>query len=349
MLHIIGECDSRIFGEPPARRLERQSERLDTLTLVADASAVLDDAAVAWLADHPGTMLASPGGRALAVAVPPQDSNRAADSLRGLSNGFPIVQPQGDVFVRKLRRRIRLGAFSLEEEPVRRVERHLFDNVYKGVTDVITKWAWPTPAFLVTRACARLGVTPNMVTWFGVLLMLLAAYLFYESALVPGMIAAWLMTFLDTVDGKLARVTGQSSAFGNLLDHGTDILHPPIWWYCLAQGVAIDNPHLAKLIWPSFWVILGCYVIGRAAEIVFHKRFGFNPYIWRRFDSGFRLIISRRNIILLIMTVGLFVSEAEDTFFLCALWSIVSTLVQLVRLGQAFAESRERRVTSWLV
>lgn len=349
MLHIVGECDARIFGEAPASRLARQSKGFEALTLVADASAVLDDAAVAWLADHQGTVLASPGGRPLAVAVPPGEQGPAVESLRGRSNAFPVAHSQGDVFVRKLRRRVRLGAFSLEEEPVRRVERHLFDNVYKGVTDVVTKWAWPGPAFLVTRACARLGVTPNMVTWFGVLLMLLAAYLFYESALVAGMIAAWLMTFLDTVDGKLARVTGKSSTFGNLLDHGTDVLHPPLWWYCLAQGVAIDNPHLATLIWPSFWVILGCYVAGRATEIVFHKRFGFNPYIWRRFDSSFRLIISRRNIILLIMTVGLLVSEVEDTFFICALWSIVSTVVQFVRLGQAFAESREGRVTSWLV
>jgi phosphatidylglycerophosphate synthase len=317
--------------------------------LVAVASAVLDDAAIAWLADHQGTVLASRGGRPLAVAVAPHERDRAVGSLRGLSNSFAVAHPQGDVFVRKLRRRVPLGAFSLEEEPARRVERHLFDGVYKGVTDVVTKWAWPGPAFVVTRACARLGITPNMVTWFGVLLVFVAGFLFYKSALVPGMIAAWLMTFLDTVDGKLARVTGKSSAFGNFLDHGTDVLHPPVWWYCLAQGVAIDNPHLAELIWPSLWIILGCYAVGRAIEIVFHKTFGFNPYIWRPFDSTFRLIISRRNIILLIMTAGLFVSEAEDTFFLCAAWSIVSTLIQLVRLVQAFAESRERRVTSWLV
>ena len=349
MLHIVGECDGRIFGDRPAKRLERQSRGIADLIVVADASAVLDDAAVAWLVDHQGTVLASLGGRPLAVAVRPQEQERAVEALRGRSTHLAVVQPQGDMFVRKLRRRVCLGVFSLDEEPARAVERHLFDNVYKGVTDVVTKWAWPRPAFLVTRACASIGITPNMVTWLGVLLVLLAGLLFYQGAFAAGMAAAWLMTFLDTVDGKLARVTGKSSAFGNLLDHGTDVLHPPVWWYCLAHGIATTAPHMAALVWSSLWIILACYVAGRAVEIAFHKTFGFNPYIWRPFDSSFRLIVSRRNIILLIMTAGLLVDQAADAFVLCAAWSIVSTAIQAVRLGQALAARHRRPVKSWLV
>ena len=349
MLHIVGECDARIFGDRPAARLERQSKAIGDLSLVADASAVLEDAAVAWLVDQPGTVLASPGGRPLAVAVRPEEQGRAVQALGGASTGLAVVRPDGDMFVRKLRRRVRLGAYSLHEEPARTIERRLFDNAYKGVTDVVTKWVWPAPAFLVTRACASLGITPNMVTWVGVLLVLLAGWLFYEGALAAGLVAAWLMTFLDTVDGKLARVTGKSSAFGNLLDHGTDVLHPPVWWYCLAHGIAVGGPDMAAIVWPSLWIILGCYVAGRAIEISFHQAFGFNPYIWQPFDSRFRLVVSRRNIILLIMTVGLIAGRPAEAFVLCAAWSIVSTLIQGLRLAQAFAARRIRTVTSWLV
>ena len=39
------------------------------------------------------------------------------------------------------------------------------------------------------------------------------------------------MTFLDTVDGKLARVTLTSSPFGNVLDHSLDLIHPPFWYW----------------------------------------------------------------------------------------------------------------------
>ena len=349
MLHIVGECDARIFGDRPAKRLERQSRGIGDLIVVADASAVLDDAAMAWLVDHQGTVIASLQGRPLAVAVRPQDENRAVEALRGMPTGLAVAHPPGDVFVRKLRRRVGLGAFSLREEPARVVERRLFDNVYKGVTDVVTKWAWPGPAFLVTRACANLGISPNMVTWLGFALVILAGLLFYQGALGAGLAAAWLMTFLDTVDGKLARVTGTSSAFGNLLDHGTDVLHPPVWWYCLAQGIATISPEMAGLVWSSLWIILACYVAGRGIEIAFHKTFGFNPYIWRPFDSSFRLVVSRRNIILLIVTLGLVAGAPADAFILCAAWSIVSTVIQLVRLGQAFSARRSRTVTSWLI
>ena len=348
MLHIVGECDERIFGRTPAERLERQSGGISDLLVVADAAAVLDDAAVAWLADHAGTVIASPAGRPLAVAVEPAERDRAVAALGGSDPSLAFVTPQGEMFVRKLRRRVPLIAYSLREDPGRAVERRLFDNVYKGVTDLVTKWVWPVPALWVTRACASLGISPNMVTWLGVLLVLAAGVLFYQGALAAGLAAAWLMTFLDTVDGKLARVTGTSSAFGNLLDHGTDVLHPPVWWYCLAHGVATSSPQTAGRVWTALWVILACYVVGRGIEIAFHKSFGFNPYIWRPFDSRFRLIVSRRNIILLIVTLGLLAGAIADAFLLCAAWSVVSTLIQAVRLAQAFAEQRSHPVTSWL-
>ncbi len=346
MLHLVGECDARIFGGEPSKRLERQSKGFDLL-LVADAATVLDDAAVAWLADHEGSVLASPKGLPLAVAVKPADRDRAVAALGG-GEGFAVVIPEGDMFVRKLRRRVPLGTYSLREEPAGTIERRLFDNVYKGVTDLVTKWAWPWPAFHVTRLCARLGITPNMVTWTGLVMVLLAGWLFYEGRLAAGLAAAWTMTFLDTVDGKLARVTGSSSAFGNLLDHGTDVIHPPVWWYCLAHGLALLDPGMAGLIWPSFWTILACYVAGRAVEISFHRSFGFNPYIWQPFDSRFRLIVSRRNVILLIVTAGLIAGRASEAFVICAAWSVLSTIIQAGRLGQAFAARRSRPVTSWL-
>ena len=40
----------------------------------------------------------------------------------------------------------------------------MYMESYKGVTDVVTKHVWPIPALHVTRFCARLGISPNMVT-----------------------------------------------------------------------------------------------------------------------------------------------------------------------------------------
>ena len=86
-------------------------------------------------------------------------------------------------------------------------------------------------------------------------------------------------------------------------------------------------------------------MVGRIVEIAFHRVFGFNQFIWERFDSRFRLIVSRRNIILLIMTIGLAAGATTQAFVVCAGWSIVSTIIQVVRIGQAYAD---RPITSWL-
>ena len=339
MLHIVGECEKRIFGLRPAERLRRQLKGRDDVDIVAHASAVLDDAALSWLIENRGTIVGSVSGVPLAVCVEP------GRAVEGSALDGKIVVPTGEQFVRKLRRRVEVAAHSVADEPVRTVERRLFGNVYKGVTDVVTKYAWPWPAFHVTRAVSRLGITPNMVTSVGLVLVFVAAWFFYQGELAAGLAAAWLMTFLDTVDGKLARATVTSSPFGNFLDHGTDIIHPPIWWYCLAHGVAVLDPGQARAVWPAFWIILGCYVVGRIVEIAFHRIFGFNQFIWRRFDSRFRLIVSRRNIILLVMTVGLILGATTEVFIACAAWSIVSTIIQVVRIGQAYAT---RPITSWL-
>ena len=52
----------------PADRLSRQTPKLCELHLVAHASAVLSDDTVAWLVNHPGTVIASNDGDPLALA-----------------------------------------------------------------------------------------------------------------------------------------------------------------------------------------------------------------------------------------------------------------------------------------
>ena len=349
MLTIVGDCDQRLFGMKPAERLSRQTSHLKEMHLVAHASAVLSDDTVTWLVNHPGTVVASSGGQPLAAAVNATEIDAARRTIEG-ETGLTVTNADaiGTVYVRKLRRTLTPLALALGEQSRPVVERKLFASVYKGVTDIVTKYAWPEPALWLTRAAAALGLSPNIVTIFGLVLTLVAGWQFYIGNLAIGMVTAWLMTLLDTVDGKLARVTLTSSEFGNLLDHGNDILHPPIWWYCLWHGIVSTNVPVDPPLWIAFWTILGCYVAGRAIETVFRLRFGFNPFMWTRFDSKFRLIISRRNVILLLMTAGLILGVVEQAYWACAAWSIASTLFQLIRLGQAFVAIRVQPIQPWL-
>jgi phosphatidylglycerophosphate synthase len=348
LLTIVGDCDERLFGMKPADRLSRQTANLRELHLVAHASAVLSDDTVAWLVDHPGTVLASSGGRPLAAAVDSIGIDAARKTIEG-GDGLTVTRADaiGTVYVRKLRRTLTPLALALGEQPRPVVERKLFASVYKGVTDIVTKYAWPEPALWLTRGAAALGMSPNAVTILGLLLTLAAGWQFYVGNLVVGMAAAWLMTLLDTVDGKLARVTLTSSEFGNRLDHGNDMIHPPLWWLCLAHGIALAEP-ANPWVWPACWTVLATYLVGRFLEKGFKARFGFNPFMWERFDSRFRMVISRRNIILLIMSFGLVLQRPAAAFAVCAGWSVLSVLIQATRYAQAAGRSRREPIHAWL-
>ena len=342
MLHLVGRSDRLIFGLDPGERLRRQLRGEDAL-LVAEASAVLDDAAVRWLIENPGNVLASPSGKPLAVVV-------EAGSDEGALARYPARTPAsvGERYIRKLRRKSTLLALSLEETPAREAERALFGKVYKGVTDLVTKFVWPAPALVVTRAAAAWGIRPNAITFVGFLLMLAASWLFFIGEIGWGLAAAWGMTFLDTVDGKLARVTVTSSRLGNWLDHGTDIVHPPLWWICLAHGLAANDPGRTGSIIAACAVILGCYLIGRIVEVSFHLLFGFNAFLFRPFDSAFRTVVARRNILLLIMMAGALVGMTTEAFIVCAAWSVVSTIIQVARIGMAWLQSRKSKLEPWM-
>ena len=80
---------------------------------------------------------------------------------------------------------------------------------------------------------------------------------------------------LDTVDGKLARCTGTSSKWGNIFDHGIDLVHPPFWWWAWAHGLdAYGTPLEPVYATMLLWAIVGGYVAQRLIEGIFMRRFG---------------------------------------------------------------------------
>ena len=351
MLTIVGECDQQLFGMKPAERLGRQCGMLGDRQLIAHASAVLSDDTIAWLADHIGTVITSPKGRPLAVVVEPAEVDAARMAIVG-EGGLAMTSADaiGPVYVRKLRRMLEPLALSLADQPRGMVERKLFASVYKGVTDVVTKYAWPEPALWLTRGAAALGLSPNIVTVVGLILTFVAGWQFYVGNLAVGMAAAWLMTLLDTVDGKLARCTGQSSKWGNIFDHGVDLIHPPFWWWAWAEGLKVYGrpfePVYEMLVIGA--IVLG-YVAQRIIEGLFMRRYGMHIHVWRRIDSQFRLITARRNPNMVILVFCLALGLPDLGIELVALWTILSLIFHAVRLAQANALSdRGQPIVSWL-
>ena len=74
----------------------------------------------------------------------------------------------------------------------------------------------------VTGVLAKMGVSPNMVTFAGLLGAGVSAWLISEGMLWAGGVVMLLAGVLDLFDGSLARSTGKESPFGALLDSVVD-------------------------------------------------------------------------------------------------------------------------------
>ena len=227
---------------------------------------------------------------------------------------------------------------------VREAENRAFAASYKGITDFITKQVFPRPALAVVRVLARHGVQPNTVTFWSYVLTAFVILAFSWGWFGMGLLAGWLMTFLDTVDGKLARVTLTSSKLGGFLDHALDMVHPPIWWWAWAVGIGLQNPGVEACL----WIIVGGYVLGRILEGIFLACFKMEMFTWRPFDARFRAVIARRNPNLLLLSIGVILGRPEVGYMAVAIWTLVCIGVAMVRIGQAgAAKLRGQPIQSW--
>ncbi len=358
----VGEASSRIWGMTSAQRLTRIYGRVGLVEVAAPSGAdivvhagwVFDESLIRALASRPNVALVDDEGRVVAYHL---SRARAAAGLDDMVEGKDLSAVLGDAprltalelgsaYNSELRKREPPVLERLTPQTVDAVEKRLFKGSYKGVTDLVTKYVWPAPARVVTRWCALAKMTPNQVTLASFLMVLAAFALFWTGHYGWGLACAWIMTFLDTVDGKLARVTLTSSKWGNVFDHGIDLIHPPFWWWAWfvglgALGLTLQSGPLLLAI-----VVAG-YVLQRVEEGIFLALFKVEMHAWRPFDSFFRLITARRNPNLLFLTVSTLVGRPDIGFVLVAGWTAICLGVHALQILQALIAPKGS-VTSWL-
>jgi len=338
---------------------EAALDGLSEPAILLRADVVIDAPLLQALLRAPGAVLLSNGetaGEPVAVHAPAGLAAAGAAALRPdaaaeLPAGLRAVTT-GDLgasYWEALRKREEPYALVLRPEALKRIEWRMFMGTYKGATDLVTKYLWPRPAFHATKLCARLGITPNQVTALSLVLVIAAFWWFWQGAWLPGLLAAWGMTFLDTVDGKLARITMQSSKWGNVFDHGIDLIHPPFWYWAWAMGLQA-GPHApardAMLLMLA--VIVAGYVLQRVIEGIAIWRLGLEIHVWRRIDTWFRLITARRNPNLLLLTVFTVFGRPDLGFAAVAIWTAVCLLLHVLQLLQGLAAARRGKLRSWL-
>lgn len=363
----IGANPVRLWGLTMAERVGRiaRASKLNPVPTVPEGPAVLSNAAFAWdpawfrhIVTQPGMVLTMGGVPALAHAANAAQGARIARAMASCAPlddtaGLEVVAFESGPTIenKQLRKRETPFLMALTPGSVRAIERASYFGAYKGVTDLLTKYLWPEWALVLTRICARLHITPNMVTAVGAVFCVIATVLFAYGHYWAGMASGLVFMVLDTVDGKLARCTITSSYWGNIFDHGMDLVHPPFWWWFWATGLASWGLSYDT---PTFWwvqgAIQGGYVVQRLIEGVFMRQNGMmHIHVWRKFDSRFRLITARRNPNMVILFVSMLFSRPDIGLVAVAWWTGLSCLIHAVRLVQAWlVRAKGGAIVSWL-
>lgn len=330
--------------------------------LLVNGQYIIDQVTFKALKSKPGTVLVAKEGMGF-VMVAAYLKNCSLETLQNLLLKSDLQPGQYDnmrlcqatdiagQYHQELRKKYVPYVLNVGVVPKAKIEKIMFNGSYKGVTDIITKYVWPPIALPLTRWAAFLRLTPNSVTFISLLLVLLTTWCFFKGYFTVGLVSAWVMTLLDTVDGKLARVTLTSSKFGNIFDHGIDLIHPPFWWWGWWYGLLQMNSLQFPLFSPALVliVILAGYVLQRLIEGSFVWRHGMYIHVWQRLDSAFRLITARRNPNLLILTACQVFNQPGWGLTVVALWILFSLFFHLVRLGQAeISKARSGPLVSWL-
>lgn len=371
VLCIVGTAEGNLWGKSTGERsriqfaragLARSAELSEVLAgtspvVLVRSDAVIDQPLVQKLVASPGLILLSEGSevsRPIAVHAGPGEAGAAAGELLAGSdagNRFDRRKPSelGAGFWKALRKKETPYALIFETENAAAIEWRMFRGTYKGATDFVTKHLWPVPAFYATRWLAPRGVSPNMVTTVAAALTVLAFWLFLTGRFAEGLAAAWAMTFLDTVDGKLARTTLTSSRWGDIFDHGIDLVHPPFWYVAWALGLAKAGLALAPdTFWQAIAAILGGYVLQRIMEGIAIKWLGLEIHIWRPIDTLFRQVTARRNPNLAILTLSVLFGRPDIGLIAVAVWTVLCLALHGIQLGQALAAHRKSKLVSWM-
>lgn len=325
---------ARVDGDhaPLGLRLRGALRSSGGALVVVDGGNLIDPRLIRFLGQQRRSCIAARGdgaARAIALSLAPElaelipvdatDVRAVADALLAAGRVVPVDETAFPAYIDKLRRSLPYWIYTVEDSATRRtLERRLFWDNYKGSTDLLTRYVFPPLVWPMVRFCTRFGIHPNTVTVLSIVLAFAAVPLWMQGHWFSGFVCAYLMAILDSVDGKVARLTLTDSRIGNVLDHGLDQVHPPFWYYAWAIGLGATSS--ADPLYLAAWWLIGFYIADRLVLGVARKRLGHALHSTTPLDELARSIIARRNILMAVMTIALLLGQGGAGLVIVTIW-----------------------------
>ena len=179
-----------------------------------------------------------------------------------------------------------------------------------------------TAANLLTKPLlpivSKTRLTPNCLTWFGLAINIIAAWLIAINNLLIAGLLVLFSGLLDILDGSLARYTNKTTIFGSLLDSSFDRLSEGIVLFGILFLYLRNGNELG--IYIVFGVLVSSYLVSyvraRAEGLGFECKVGLFTRTERVIILSLGLLINQVFIALIILLVFSFFTFGQRLFYL---------------------------------
>ncbi len=235
-------------------------------------------------------------------------------------------------YIGSMRRRLEPFLFRIDNsESLKKAERIAFTSIYKGATDFITKYAWPLPTRLMVHLISPTGITPNQITYLSMVLSFGAFPFFFMGWFWPAWAMGIVMSFLDTLDGKLARLTLRTSDSGHWLDNASDTIYLWLWYLGIGWYFSENLFDFTDINTLASWALVGFFTIDKIITGLFKKLFGAQLHDFGPIDYHARIFIARRNPFLIVLLIGLLMEQPEFGLYTMAIWQTATFIFHMIR------------------
>lgn len=203
------------------------------------------------------------------------------------------------------------------------MENGLYENTFKSGMEFIAVYGYRVPVREMTRYFAKTAITPNMITGIATFCKLAAIPCFFVGWLMTGLLLAASFIILDSLDGKLARMTFRFSRLADLVDHRTTLPARIGWnlgmtWY-FAHGDWTGLPAIAGLVATTV------PFLDDINWVVIKTKFQKSLFDFTDLDTFAHLFTVKKHDIFL-MILGVILGVPLLTFYAVAIWTVATWL-----------------------